>query len=346
MFLDKLTNKLTKYHFEAYCLVIFILALELIVEGSLIFKWPNIWFNAIFWTTLGTAGITLGYHRYFSHRQFKAAPILVFALAFAASISWQGKISGWVAVHQQHHLYTDSVLDPHSPVDFSVNNKAANQISWRSFFKSHWLWQSTTAKKFLINKDISIDPIQRNIPSLLLKRLKKQQLLAIFDCDSKSLYMNAIKNDSLESFLDRIYPIFCILSFLAPILISLLIGLIANGFSTEAEDYYVDCIKSGFFWGFIVRTIIVNESTNLVNSLCHGCGYRNYPTVDNSRNINILSILTLGDSLHNNHHYDPSNPNLRRQWYEIDLSYQFLRVLDLLGLAELKKNNLHSTKTL
>lgn len=60
-------------------------------------------------------GITLGFHRYFTHQAFQACTPLRLILAVAGSMAFEGPIISWVADHRRHHRYTDQMGDPHSP---------------------------------------------------------------------------------------------------------------------------------------------------------------------------------------------------------------------------------------
>lgn len=60
-------------------------------------------------------GITVGYHRLFTHRSFAAPPWLVAAFAVSGSMALQGSVIRWVADHRRHHMHSDKVGDPHSP---------------------------------------------------------------------------------------------------------------------------------------------------------------------------------------------------------------------------------------
>lgn len=60
-------------------------------------------------------GITVGYHRLFTHRSFTARPALRVVLAAAASMAVQGGVLSWCANHRRHHAYADQHGDPHSP---------------------------------------------------------------------------------------------------------------------------------------------------------------------------------------------------------------------------------------
>lgn len=60
-------------------------------------------------------GITVGYHRLFTHEAFKTSRITAFLLAFFGGLAGQGAMSWWVFRHRAHHRYTDREGDPHSP---------------------------------------------------------------------------------------------------------------------------------------------------------------------------------------------------------------------------------------
>jgi stearoyl-CoA desaturase (delta-9 desaturase) len=60
-------------------------------------------------------GVTVGYHRLFTHQSFEAHRILKIVLAVAGSMSLQGSLISWVATHRRHHAFSDQEGDPHSP---------------------------------------------------------------------------------------------------------------------------------------------------------------------------------------------------------------------------------------
>ncbi|HEY2135194.1 MAG TPA: fatty acid desaturase [Xanthobacteraceae bacterium] len=88
-----------------------------------------------------------------------------------------------------------------------------------------------------------------------------------------------------------------------------------------------------WLWGVVVRTIAVWHVTWSGNSFPHLWGYRNYETGDNSRNNFLVALITSGEGWHNNHHGDPNSASNQHRWWELDLTYQFLRLLVLVGLA-------------
>lgn len=87
--------------------------------------------------------------------------------------------------------------------------------------------------------------------------------------------------------------------------------------------------------------VLVFFSPSLINTLCHmkGIGYRNFTTKDDSRNVRILSWLTFGEALHNNHHRFPGSWNNERVTGEVDLSVVVIKALCALNLAKLKSEN-------
>jgi stearoyl-CoA desaturase (delta-9 desaturase) len=88
-----------------------------------------------------------------------------------------------------------------------------------------------------------------------------------------------------------------------------------------------------FVWGVLVRTVYVWHITWLVNSASHRWGYRNYETNDRSRNNVVVALLTNGEGWHNNHHATPRACSQGHRWWEIDLTFTFVRMLELVGLA-------------
>jgi fatty-acid desaturase len=86
-------------------------------------------------------------------------------------------------------------------------------------------------------------------------------------------------------------------------------------------------------WGVYVRTVAVWHITWSVNSLTHLFGYSNYKTDDHSRNNWFVAILTVGEGWHNNHHHDPASASNQHRWWEIDITYYQIKLLEKVGLA-------------
>jgi stearoyl-CoA desaturase (Delta-9 desaturase) len=74
-------------------------------------------------------------------------------------------------------------------------------------------------------------------------------------------------------------------------------------------------------------------AAGVINGIGHFWGYRNFDHPDASTNIVPWGLLIGGEELHNNHHTFPTSARLSNQWYEVDLGWAYIRVLQFLGLA-------------
>jgi stearoyl-CoA desaturase (delta-9 desaturase) len=83
-----------------------------------------LWGRGFSWVDLGLLlgmyaltglGITVGYHRLFTHRAFETTRIVQFIFAGLGSMALQGSLLWWVATHRRHHQHSDTPDDPHSP---------------------------------------------------------------------------------------------------------------------------------------------------------------------------------------------------------------------------------------
>ena len=88
-----------------------------------------------------------------------------------------------------------------------------------------------------------------------------------------------------------------------------------------------------FAWGLLVSTTLLWHGTFTINSLTHMFGRRRYATTDNSRNSLILALVTMGEGWHNNHHYYQRSVRQGFYWWEIDITFYVLKVMEMLGLV-------------
>jgi stearoyl-CoA desaturase (delta-9 desaturase) len=88
-----------------------------------------------------------------------------------------------------------------------------------------------------------------------------------------------------------------------------------------------------FYWGFLLSTVLLWHGTFTINSLAHVFGSRRYVTDDTSKNNFWLSLITLGEGWHNNHHTYKSSAHQGFFWYEIDPTYLILVLLSWIGLV-------------
>ena len=78
-------------------------------------------------------------------------------------------------------------------------------------------------------------------------------------------------------------------------------------------------------------------AAGVINGLGHYWGYRNFQPEDASTNIVPWGILIGGEELHNNHHAYASSAKLSSKWYEFDVGWLYIRTLEALGLAQVKR---------
>jgi stearoyl-CoA desaturase (delta-9 desaturase) len=70
---------------------------------------------AIVFYLISGFGITMGFHRLFTHKSFRASPLLRGFLCVAGSMAFQGPVFFWAALHREHHRHSDCEMDPHTP---------------------------------------------------------------------------------------------------------------------------------------------------------------------------------------------------------------------------------------
>ena len=78
-------------------------------------------------------------------------------------------------------------------------------------------------------------------------------------------------------------------------------------------------------------------AAGIINGIGHYWGYRNYDCADAATNIIPFGILIGGEELHNNHHTYATSAKLSSKWYEFDIGWAYIRGLEMLGLAKVKK---------
>jgi stearoyl-CoA desaturase (delta-9 desaturase) len=129
---------------------------------------PLTWGWGLGWLDVGLAtafyvatclGVTVGFHRHFTHRSFKARRPVRVALAIVGSMALQGPITHWVADHRRHHAFSDRDGDPHSPWRYGTSPIALVRGFWHAHMG--WLFDRnlTNAERFapdlLADKDIA-----------------------------------------------------------------------------------------------------------------------------------------------------------------------------------------------
>jgi stearoyl-CoA desaturase (delta-9 desaturase) len=116
--------------------------------------WVDVTIALVFYVVSGL-GITVGYHRYFTHGSFKAKRPLRIALALSGSIAMQGPVIDWVADHRRHHAFSDKEGDPHSPWLFGTGPVALARGFWHSHMG--WLFDRDQTNELRFTPDLLAD---------------------------------------------------------------------------------------------------------------------------------------------------------------------------------------------
>lgn len=134
---------------------------------GMVFGWLN---NLLAWqdllilaaTYVGFgSGITVGFHRLFTHRSFKTGPVLRLTFAALGSAAAEGPVIDWVATHRKHHAFSDEEGDPHSP---HVGHGSGWRGALRGLTHAHIGWvfsDMEVADEKRYAPDLLADPVVR-----------------------------------------------------------------------------------------------------------------------------------------------------------------------------------------
>jgi stearoyl-CoA desaturase (delta-9 desaturase) len=233
-------------------------------------------------------GITLGFHRLFSHRSFVTSRLAEWMLMVLGCMGGQNSPFYWIAHHRTHHRHSDHDGDPHSPYIWAGRRLGLLRGFWHSY--SGW-WHHTNEYNY---------PNGYNYPRAAVRDLARRPDLA---------------------WIDRHWFHFYLLGLVMPAL---------AGFAVGGTGY--DALV-GLLWGGMFRQFLGLQAAWAVNSFGHLCGDRPYNTGDNSRNSLVLGLLALGDGWHNNHHAFPSSARHGFYWWQPDLTWSVIWLMERAGLA-------------
>jgi len=206
--------------------------------------------------------VTVGYHRYFSHRAFKTSRPMQLLLAFLGCANLQQGPLWWASHHRQHHSHSDEAGDVHSPYH--------GGLFWAYF---GWLWYPFPDPNHRVRD-------WRRYPELV--------------------------------WLERFWHV--------P-------GLLIAGLCWWFGGVSCLCID------FCLSAVIIFHICFLVNTVGHMNGSRRFATGDHSRNNVLLGVIGVGEGWHNNHHQYPTSAKLGLAWWELDVGYQTIWILERLGLV-------------
>jgi fatty-acid desaturase len=144
-------------------------------------------------------------------------------------------------------------------------------------------------------------------------------------------YAKDILRDPFYRKMERtpLYPMILLSSWVAFFLVGCAASLLLGGTIAEAARFGASLL----IWGVFVRTVVVWHITWSVNSAAHIWGYRTYETGERSRNNWFVALISNGEGWHNNHHADSRSARHGHRWWEIDMVFVTIRLLEAVGLA-------------
>lgn len=232
----------------------------------------------VFVLLMGFCGIsiTAGYHRLWSHKAYKAHPLLRFIFALGGACALQNDVFNWASDHRRHHAFVD-------------NNDKDPYSAGRGFWFSHLGWilrhYPSGAEDFTNIKDLQKDPI--------LQWQHKHYLALV-------LFMNI----AVPAFL----------------------------------GYLGGSIIAGLLLGGLLRLVLSQHVTYLINSLAHMWGSQTFSEKSSARDNPVIALLTYGEGYHNYHHTFQWDYRNGIRWWHYDPTKWLIRSCEWIGLtSDLKR---------
>jgi stearoyl-CoA desaturase (delta-9 desaturase) len=123
-------------------------------------SWHDVVIATVMYAVAGH-GITVGFHRYFTHGSFRATRRLRIALAVAGSLAIEGPVIRWVADHRRHHAFSDRQGDPHSPWRYGETVPALMRGLW--WAHTGWLFDVEQTSRTKYAPDLMADKDLRRV---------------------------------------------------------------------------------------------------------------------------------------------------------------------------------------
>ena len=240
--------------------------------GYDLFEW------GVFVLLMGVCGIsiTAGYHRLWSHKTYKAHPIVRLMFAIGGAFALQNDVFHWASDHRRHHQYVDdNDRDPYS--------------AGRGFWFSHIGWilrdYASGTEDFSNIKDLQKDPI------LVWQHKHYLKLVLATNLGIPAL-LGALHGD----------------------------------------------IIAGLLLGGLLRLVLSQHVTYLINSLAHMWGTQTYSESISARDNHLLALITYGEGYHNYHHTFQWDYRNGVHWWHYDPTKWLIGLLAMVGLTrELKR---------
>jgi stearoyl-CoA desaturase (delta-9 desaturase) len=234
----------------------------------------------VFVLLMGFCGmsITAGYHRLWSHKAYKAHPLIRIIFALGGACALQNDILTWASGHRRHHQFVD-------------NNDKDPYSADRGFWFSHIGWilrdYKSGAEDYSNVKDLMKDPV--------IVWQKKYYLTLLL-----------VMNIGLPAFLGFIHG-------------DIIAGLLLGG---------------------LLRLVLSQHVTYLINSIAHMWGQQPYSENSSAKDNTILAFITYGEGYHNYHHTFQWDYRNGIRWWHFDPTKWMISLLSFAGLTrDLKRCN-------
>ncbi|MEX0618889.1 MAG: fatty acid desaturase [Pseudohongiellaceae bacterium] len=232
------------------------------------------WYDwSVFVLLMGFCGlsITAGYHRLWSHKTYRAHPVLRFLFALGGACALQNSVLNWASDHRRHHRYVDD--NDHDPYS-----------AGRGFWFSHigWILRNypSGTKNFSNVKDLQKDPI-------VVWQHKHYLALVLF------------MNIGVPAFL----------------------------------GYLHGDIIAGLLLGGLLRLVLSQHVTYLINSIAHMWGGQPYSHTSSAKDSSLLALITYGEGYHNYHHTFQWDYRNGIRWWHYDPTKWLIRLCSFVGLT-------------
>ena len=143
------------------------LGLAILLSWGTAFDWTQFWiFVGMTYAT--SVGITVGYHRLFTHQSFKTNKVVRYILGALGSMAVQGAVIEWSGAHRKHHQHSDHEEDPHSPHMHAGGSWGEGiWATVRGFYHSHvgWLFGQRLKGMGRYTPDLRADAVTRRVNS-------------------------------------------------------------------------------------------------------------------------------------------------------------------------------------
>ncbi len=282
--------------------ILLIIGFYLFALGGMCFpSWEGLALLVVLYWITGL-GVTVWYHRYFTHQSFETTCDWVWMVGAVAGLySGEGAVLFWVLFHTLHHAKSDTKDDPHSPLH-------------GGFWHAHQLWMmALTGPERFTRLYVKYTP----------KELRRKKFLVSLNVYYKYWHYGLIAVLSLAGFAYG----YCVRSE-----VFLWFRWETVALSPALSGAYFAASFLGY--GYFLRMILVLNATWSVNSFSHLFGSRPYKTDDGSRNNWLVALFTFGEGWHNNHHACPTAYSHGQRWWQIDMSAWIIRAMKFCRLAK------------